>query len=932
MDYSSSLESEDAYRKLIQSMNSPRIIIDNHTSADTTIIKVECEKNYGNILEVVQSLTDLNLIITKAYLSSDTAWLLNAFNVTDLDGKKLRDAGRIDGIVDYIHKSLRTSSCSLPSQRQLVGNTTDHTSIELTGADRPGLLSELRAVLTDLRCNVLNLEVRTYNARVAAILQVTDTDTGSGITDPDMLCKVQASLLKVIKLPNESQRSTVAISSGGIPMDRRLHQMMFADADYMSDQAPRNETIRSSVNILDWNEKGYLEVIIQSKARPSLLLDVVCTIKDMLYMIFHGNFRSEGSEAYLELYIRHIDGCLVNTEAERQQLIQCIESAIERRVSEGMLVLRTTNRYGLWEDVTRIFQENSLNITQAKVATEGGWVTGTFYVCGYGGCPVDTQTIDAVRGLIGFSIHTIGSHSMHPVSFPQESPLTAGRFKRPSPASLLRTISWNSVINYMCTSWDSDDEYMKFIQTMNPPRVVIDNEASENATVVKVDSANKSGILLEVVQVLTDLNLVIKKAYISSDGGWFMDVFNVTDRDGKKLRDETTINGIVDYTRKSLGADSSFVPTRRRSVDVAPSTDHTSIELTGTDRPGLLSEVSAVLTDLKCNVVNAEVWTHNTRAAAVMHVTDESTGSAITDPERLSKIKELLCNVLKGSNKIRGAKMAVSVGITHTERRLHQMMLADRDYERSDKDPPVENVRPHVTVVNCNDKDYSVVTVRCKDRPKLLFDIVCTLTDMQYVVFHGNVDAQSPEAFQEFFIRHIDGFPVNSEAERQRVIQCLEAAIERRVSEGLKLELCTGDRVGLLTDVTRIFRENGLTVTRAEVATRGGKAINTFYVSDAAGNPVDAKIIHSIRQAIGQTMLQVKEKKPGDRAFTKSTPKRALVVRLPPPFKLPNVGTLAFWISHPVPLYSNPYWLFDRSFRFNSQFGRQGMDFTAKKV
>lgn len=39
----------------------------------------------------------------------------------------------------------------------------------------------------------------------------------------------------------------------------------------------------------------------------------------------------------------------------------------------------------------------------------------------------------------------------------------------------------------------------------------------------QVDSVNKHGILLEVVQVLTDMNLVITKAYISSDGGWFMD-------------------------------------------------------------------------------------------------------------------------------------------------------------------------------------------------------------------------------------------------------------------------------------------------------------------------------------------------------------------------------------------------------------------------
>lgn len=40
---------------------------------------------------------------------------------------------------------------------------------------------------------------------------------------------------------------------------------------------------------------------------------------------------------------------------------------------------------------------------------------------------------------------------------------------------------------------------------------------------MQVDSANKHGILLEVVQVLTDLNLIITKAYISSDGNWFMD-------------------------------------------------------------------------------------------------------------------------------------------------------------------------------------------------------------------------------------------------------------------------------------------------------------------------------------------------------------------------------------------------------------------------
>ncbi|KAF8400007.1 hypothetical protein HHK36_015880 [Tetracentron sinense] len=401
-----------------------------------------------------------------------------------------------------------------------------------------------------------------------------------------------------------------------------------------------------------------------------------------------------------------------------------------------------------------------------------------------------------------------------------------------------------------------DDEYEKLIRRMNPPRVVIDNDACEHATVIQVDSVYKHGILLEVVQVLTDLNLIITKAYISSDGGWFMVVFKVIDLDGNKIRDE----GIINYIQRTLETDACFLPSFRGSVGVMPSKEHTSIELTGTDRPGLLSEVCAVLTDLRCTVVNAEIWTHNARAAAVLHVTDESTGCAIEDPKQLSIIKELLCNVLKGNNDLKTAKITLSPpGVTHRERRLHQMMFADRDYERAglvradDK-----RSSPHVTILDCLEKDYTVITVRSKDRPKLLFDTVCTLTDMQYVVFHGTVNRERMEAYQEYYIRHVDGLPISSEAEGQRVMQCLEAAIERRASEGLKLELCTEDRIGLLSDITRIFRENSLCIKRAKISTKGGKVKDTFYVTDVTGSSVDPQTVDSICQQIGQPILRVK--------------------------------------------------------------------------
>ncbi|KAK8706491.1 hypothetical protein V6N13_050053 [Hibiscus sabdariffa] len=423
-----------------------------------------------------------------------------------------------------------------------------------------------------------------------------------------------------------------------------------------------------------------------------------------------------------------------------------------------------------------------------------------------------------------------------------------------------------------------DDEFEKLVIRMNPPRVTVDNATSRTATLIKVDSANKRGSLLEVVQVLTDLDLIIRRAYISSDGDWFMDVFHVTDQHGNKLSEVD----VAEKIQQQLGPRAYSFRSLARSVGVQSASKQTIIELTGRDRPGLLSEIFAVLTDLKCNVVAAEVWTHNSRMASVVYIADETDGLPINDPERLTKIKQLLLYVLKGDRDKRSANTAVSVGSMHKGRRLHQMMYADRDYDMNDANigSTSERSKPLVTVENCEHKGYTVVNLRCPDRPKLLFDTVCTLTDMQYVVYHATVIAEGPEAYQEYYIRHMDGCPISSEAERQRVIHCLEAAIKRRASEGIRLELCSDDRVGLLSDVTRIFRENGLSVTRAEVTTRGSQAVNTFYVTDASGSPVKSEMIEAVRKEIGLAILHVK-----DETYSKSPPQESKIFSLGTLFK-----------------------------------------------
>ncbi|XP_068648552.1 ACT domain-containing protein ACR3-like [Aristolochia californica] len=410
-----------------------------------------------------------------------------------------------------------------------------------------------------------------------------------------------------------------------------------------------------------------------------------------------------------------------------------------------------------------------------------------------------------------------------------------------------------------------DPEYENFSQRINPPRVSVDNTTCSDCTVVKVDSVNKPGTLLEVVQVLIDLDFAISKAYISSDAGWFMDVFHVTDQQGNKITDQNTI----EYIEKALGPEGNVFKGKKKPwpgkrVGVHSVGDYTAIELIGTNRPGLLSQISAVLANLHCNVVGLQVWTHKMRVACVLYVNDDSTCRAVDDPIRLLAMEEQLKNVLRGrgDDESKGARTSFSIGSTHTDRRLHQMMFDDGDCEGGgglDGD----DFKPIITIERCAEKGYSVVNVRCKDRSKLLFDIVCTLTDMQYVVFHASIGAEGPYAIQEHFIRDMDGCTLDSQSEKERVIKSIEAAILRRVSEGVSLEVCARDRVGLLSDMTRVLRENGLSVTRAGVTTIREQTMNVFYVRDASGIPVDSKTIETLRREIGQTvMLNVKKMPP----------------------------------------------------------------------
>ena len=79
--------------------------------------------------------------------------------------------------------------------------------------------------------------------------------------------------------------------------------------------------------------------------------------------------------------------------------------------------------------------------------------------------------------------------------------------------------------------------------------------------------------------------------------------------------------------------------------------------------------------------------------------------------------------------------------------------------------------------------------------------------------------------------------------------------------QGVRLELRITDRRGLLAYVTRVFRENSLSVTHAEINTRGDMAMNVFHVTDVAGRPAEPKTIDDVIQRIGTESLRVDEER-----------------------------------------------------------------------
>jgi [protein-PII] uridylyltransferase len=73
--------------------------------------------------------------------------------------------------------------------------------------------------------------------------------------------------------------------------------------------------------------------------------------------------------------------------------------------------------------------------------------------------------------------------------------------------------------------------------TLSPPRVLFDNESSEQSTILEVFAHDSAGLLYAIAKTIFEAGLSVRAAKIGTTLDQVVDAFHLTDQDGKKIVD-----------------------------------------------------------------------------------------------------------------------------------------------------------------------------------------------------------------------------------------------------------------------------------------------------------------------------------------------------------------------------------------------------------
>jgi [protein-PII] uridylyltransferase len=171
------------------------------------------------------------------------------------------------------------------------------------------------------------------------------------------------------------------------------------------------------------------------------------------------------------------------------------------------LMLCTWDRHGLLAKAAAAFSAVRLNIVQADIFTRAdNMVLDQFCVTAAGSCgPVSDSRLREMTFLLDGALS-------EPPRFASVWACSRHKFLAP-PSSI-------------------------------PPRILYDNLASPDSTIVHIEAADRLGLLYDILQTMADAGLNIKQARIETREQLACDTIHITDQRGQKILDEDLLKSL----------------------------------------------------------------------------------------------------------------------------------------------------------------------------------------------------------------------------------------------------------------------------------------------------------------------------------------------------------------------------------------------------
>ena len=206
----------------------------------------------------------------------------------------------------------------------------------------------------------------------------------------------------------------------------------------------------------------------------------------------------------------HVRHALAVREAERRDLDLHIEIRADPAGDVTEILIYTADHPGLFAKIAGAMALTGAAIVDAKIVTlSNGMALDAFSIQdSQGGAFANAERLKRLRTRIEDAL--------------------AGRLRPDRELELVRRRAWPSRTHVFKV----------------PPRILIDNRASTDHTVIEVNGRDRAGFLFDVTSALTDLGLQIASAHISTYGERVVDVFYVKDVFGLKMEHKERLNHI----------------------------------------------------------------------------------------------------------------------------------------------------------------------------------------------------------------------------------------------------------------------------------------------------------------------------------------------------------------------------------------------------